>query len=531
LKDQFAKTLGWLKNLNEIQKTLIFTGFALSLLTLWGVRSLWQENDPYELLFQNLTPDDKNGILAHFSENQEQDYQLEGQSLYVKASKASSIRMRLAEKGLPADGSGLGWERFDQSSLLLTDFEQRIQKVRALQGELSRTINQLEPVIGSRVHLVIPDASPFIQDEQKTSASIYVKLRPDRVLNPSQITGIQHLVAQAVEGLDLKQVVIVNQNGEILTRDEDNSFDRLTAAQATYQDKVEKNLEEKIQTILSRVVGLGKVVSKVKAEIDFSQKETKFEDIDPDRSAVISSNRSKHSSKGSGLNPTGVPGTKSNVPGERDDLDTAPGLLQSHDETSELLNYEVSKSWTTKTDPVGVVQKLSVAVLVDGQMVDGVYTPRTEAEMTQITQLVENAIGFSENRGDQLTVQNAQFTLDPIEAGLIAASAQEKKEQMFQWLFMGLGIFLLGAGAIFLFRPYFRWLVHSPEQPIPSDFPSLKDENIWKSLDGTKNLMSLESNAQDFESLDEASKVIYISQKEPLRAAEALKKVIAGEDA
>lgn len=515
--------------LSEIQLILLFTGVGAVLLTFWGIASLWKEEDPYELAFRKLTPDDQTGILAYFSQHQIVDYKLEGDSLFLPSSRLPEMRMKLAEQGLPARGSGLGWERFQQSNLLMTDFEQRMQKILAIQGELSRTINQLEPVLGSRVHLVLPEASVFLQDERQPRASIYVKLRPQEKLSRSQISGIQHLVAQAVERLELNQVVIIDQTGNILTKNEDDSFEQLSSAQVAYQKNLEGDLEEKIQSILSRVVGVGKIISRVKADVDFSEKEMKSESVDPDRTAVVSSNRKKQSAQGSGLNPTGVPGAKSNVPGEREDLDTTPGLLQSQNENSEILNYEVSKSWSTRKEQVGGLQKLSVAVLVDGQMVDGAYQPRTEEEMQKIEQLVKNAIGFSSTRGDQLTVQNVQFTADPIEAGLLAAQKKAEKDALMKWIFWAIGLVLFSLGLLFLLRPYLKWLMQNPEKVVPARFPVEAEDHLWKRVEGGRNLMKIDSKMEDFDTLDHLSKVIFLSQKEPVRAATALKKVISGE--
>jgi flagellar M-ring protein FliF len=309
------------------------------------------------------------------------DFRVDGETLLFPEDKLNDYRMLLSQEGLPSNGVSVGWEKFDDRSFGMTDFDQRVSKLRAIQGELARSINKLEPVDSSRVHIVIPDAAIFQQDRKPATASIMLRLKFGQKLNQKQVQGILHLVAKAVEGLDTQNIAIVDEVGNMLTRpdEDDGGLDKVTTAQREYQNRVEREFETNIREILGRVVGHDKVVAKVQADVDFKKIETTVQDVDPERTVVLGSQKNEQSSQGSGLNPTGVPGAKSNLPGEREDL-AAGGSSNSNKQSMETLNFDVKRTVSRIVEPVGSLKKISAAVLVDGKMVDGTYVARTPDE-------------------------------------------------------------------------------------------------------------------------------------------------------
>ena len=399
----------FLNGLTRGRKIALMVGMGVVLLALL-IMGTYRPATKFDLAYSNLSQEDKNAMLAFLKKSNIHDFKIEGDSISFPEEKALDYKMQLAQEGLPNNGGvTTGWEKFDERAFGMTDFDQRINRLRAIQGEMSRTINRLEPVETSRVHIVMPDAAVFAEDKKATTASISLKLRSGKTLSSRQIQGILHLVARAVEGLDPKNIAIIDQDGNMLTKpdEEDGGLDKVTSTQREYQKRVEHELESKIREILGRVVGQGKVVAKVQADVEFKKVETTIQDVDPERVAVIASQRNEQSSSGSGLNPTGVPGAKSNLPGEREDL-AAGGSSNSNKQSSENLNYDVKKTFSKIIEPVGTLKKISTAVLVDGKMVDGKYTPRSPEEISMITKLVKNTIGHVDAR-DSITVENTQF--------------------------------------------------------------------------------------------------------------------------
>jgi flagellar M-ring protein FliF len=399
-----------------------------------------------------------------------------------------------------------------------------VNKLRAVQGEIARTINKLDPVASSRVHIVMPDTAIFKEDRKATTASIFLKLKQGKTLSPAQIQGVLHLTARAVEGLDTSNIAIVDQNGAMLTRadQDDGGIDRVTSAQREFGRRVEKEMETKISEILSRVVGHDKVVAKVQAEIEFKKVETTIQDVDPERSAVVSSQRNEQSSSGSGLNPTGVPGAKSNLPGEKEDTSSGSSGMQNK-QSNETLNFEVKKTLSKIVEPVGTIKKTSTAVLVDGKMVDGKYAQRSPEELSMINKLVKNAIGYQEGR-DSITVENAQFELDEFALAEQASLTQRKTSLIQTGIIATVSI----AAMIFLYfallKPYFKWLTFDPEKRSAEEF-AVMDYELERTGSSAKRVQIQEE--VPFEKLSSKDQIMYLAKNDPKKTAEALKQLLS----
>lgn len=366
----------------------------------------------YQLLFGNLASADAAAVVTRLKE-QKIAYRLEdgGTAIYIPANQVYETRLELAGSGLP-QGAGVGFEIFDKQSFGMTDFAQKINYQRALQGELGRTIASLAPVEGARVHLALAEKRLFREQQEKTTASVIVKLVPGRKLNDGQIQGIVNLVAGSVEGLQAGQVSVIDANGRVLSKAPQAELDSpLSPGLQQYQQNLEKRLEVRAQSLLDRALGVGNSLVQITASLDFSQREHLEEAYDPNGSAVRSeqatTEKSGSSTKG------GVPGTESNL----NEFSGTNGF-NSSTRNEETTNYEVSKTVSKIIEPVGSIKNLSVAVLVADRMIpaaDGgevTYQPRPAEELNSIEQMVRSALGISVERGDQLVVISRPFEND-----------------------------------------------------------------------------------------------------------------------
>ena len=376
----------------------------------------WTQKADFQLLYSNLSEEDAGAIAQKLNELKI-PYTTTGGGIMVPADKVYDVRLQLASQGLP-QGGGVGFELFDKTSFTMTDFVQKLNYRRALQGELSRTIRALAEVEQCRVHLAVPEKSLFMQKEDKPKASVFLKLRSGRRLSPSQIQGIVHLVSSSVEGLDPKDVSLVNNTGEMLTAVVDENLEASTA-QIEYQRNFEKDLETRIVTMLEPVVGIGKVKSRVAASLDFTKVEKTEERYDPDSQVARSEQR--NAEKSTNGTSGGVPGVTSNLPGKQQAAPPQTSSSSLSEKKNETINYEINKTISHTTGAPGGVKRLSVVVLVDGTYTaqqgktEKKYTPRAEEEVRQFEEMAKKAVGFTAERGDEVKVVNMPFEVVPQE--------------------------------------------------------------------------------------------------------------------
>jgi flagellar M-ring protein FliF len=409
-----------LNNLTEqvkimpLQKKIALLGVAALIIAAIFMLTTWIQKVDYQLLFANLSQEDGGAIIQKLNELRV-PYRTEGGGIMVPADRVYELRLQLASQGLP-QGGGVGFELFDKTSFTMTDFVQKLNYRRALQGELSRTIRSLAEIDQCRVHLAVPEKSLFMQKESKPKASVLVKLKSGRRLTQAQVQGIVHLVSSSVEGLDSNDVAVVNNSGEMLTSGVDESM-AMTSGQLDYQRNVEKDLETRVMGMLEPVVGKGKIRAKISAAVDFTKIEKTEEKYDPDSQVVRSEQRNMEKSSSGG--PAGVPGVASNLP---DKTAVAPKTSQSLSEKkNDTINYEINKVVSRVISPTGEVKRISAVVLVDGtyQAQSGSkemkYVPRTEEAIQQFEDMVKKAVGFAANRGDEVKVVNMPFETSPQE--------------------------------------------------------------------------------------------------------------------
>lgn len=438
----------------------------------------WSETGDLHPLYSNLAPEDAAEIVAKLKESQI-PYQLtmDGTGIRIPYEKIYEMRLELASQGLPR-GTGIGFEVFDDTKLGMTEFVQNVNYQRALQGELSRSINTLLEVESSRVHIVMPARSLFIEEEEPATASVILKLRRGKFLSKEQIQGIVHLISSSVARLDPEDVTIVDNSGKMLAGfKEKSTVSQVTSNQLAFQEKKERLLESRVKTMLESVLGQDKAIVRVSCLLNFTQQEQTEELYLPDKSAIRSEQGSSSTSNQPGGNPAGVPGLKTNVvpatPGAG-----AAGAARNNQQQQYTKNYEVGKLINRQVMPIGSIQRLSVAVVVDGtyrqpeadaESDQPQYVPRTQEEMTKLENIVKSAVDYDPTRGDKLEVVNIPFEVE-IPDDMMAPSApggwmEMVKEHQGLIKYSAAALFFLLAFTIII-KPLARWLTSTPIEEI-----------------------------------------------------------------
>jgi len=420
------------------QRLILLALAAAGVLAL-GFLFFVQGHSDYGVLFTNLTQDDAGAIVTKLKEKKT-PYRIEngGTAILVPKSDMYELRLLLASEGLPK-GGGVGFEIFDRQNLGVTDFVQRLNYQRALQGELARTIAGMPAILEARVHVVTPKESLFLEDQKKPTASVAVKLRPGRTLSPAQVDGIVNLVASAVPGLNPGQITVVDLNGRILSRPQDQQSPMgLTAGQMGLQRQVEENYERKVQELFDKMLGPRKSFVQVSAELDYQKIDLREETFTPNRELVRSEQKT-HEVSNRGL-PGGNPDARFDLsrgtiapppPGKGPPPLTAPtpGKTISgggSERSSEVRNYEINRVVRQVVDTPGKVKRLSLAVVVDGiyQGKKHTFSARSPEDMRQYANLTKKAVGFNTARGDQLEISCAPLAVQA-EEGIAAFKSED----------------------------------------------------------------------------------------------------------
>lgn len=394
---------------------------------------LWVNQPDYQVLYSGLSQQDASAVVTKLKELKV-PYQLDagGQTIRVPSESVYDTRLSLAGAGLPR-GQGVGFEVFNEVKMGTTEFVQKINYQRALQGELARTISSFGAVDAARVHIVMPRDSLFVEEEKKPSAGVVLRLAAGRALSQSQIQGIVHLVASSVPDLDENHISVVDTRGNLLFRKAKDTEDfpsALTASQLEYQRNVESRLRQKVESMLEEVLGAGKSSVRVSADIDFTRTSSVQQIFDPDRVAVRSETRSSDTSRNAGAAPGGSPDQRFALAARNATPNKTGGEGSSTERENETTNFEISTTRTQTMRPVGGLKRLSVAVVVDGtykQPPEGAegeaakptYVARGADEMRQITALVRRAVGIDDKRGDVVTVENMPRHIVASEAGMV----------------------------------------------------------------------------------------------------------------
>ncbi|GAA9998553.1 flagellar basal-body MS-ring/collar protein FliF [Helicobacter pylori] len=436
LKVLLQRIVDFFIKLNKKQKiALIAAGVLITALLVFLLLYPFKEKDyaqgGYGVLFERLDSSDNALILQHLQQNQIPYKILKDDTILIPKDKVYEERITLASQGIPKT-SKVGFEIFDTKDFGATDFDQNIKLIRAIEGELSRTIESLNPILKANVHIAIPKDSVFVAKEVPPSASVMLKLKPDMKLSSTQILGIKNLIAAAVPKLTTENVKIVNENGESIGEGDilENSKE-LALEQLRYKQNFENILENKIVNILAPIVGgKNKVVARVNAEFDFSQKKSTKETFDPNNVVRSEQNLEEKKEGAPKKQVGGVPGVVSNigpVQGLKDNKEP-----EKYEKSQNTTNYEVGKTISEIKGEFGTLVRLNAAVVVDGKykiaLKDGAnaleYEPLSDESLKKINALVKQAIGYNQNRGDDVAVSNFEF--NPTAPMLDNATLSEK---------------------------------------------------------------------------------------------------------
>lgn len=400
-------------------KLMAMLGTAVVLIGFFIFIALRISSPTLSPLYTNMSVEDGGAIVSEL-ESLGIDYEIrgDGTQIMVPSNEVARLRMRMAEQGLPSGGSLVGNEVFDNSEALGTSsFVLNVNKMRALEGELGRTISAFQKVDDARVHLVLPKRELFSRDRQTPTASVALKLRAS-ALSKEEIAAIRHLVSTAVPGLDVQRITIVDQRGRLLAKGGQSEGDAYVMAEESeaFRINFENRMQDRLQTLIEQSVGLGKVRVTVNADIDFDRIVTNAEEYDPEgqvqRSVqAIEENETTNEKE---LNDTVTVGN--NLPDAQGGQEGTSAQTQLT-RTEETTNFEISKKIINHVKESGTVKRLSVAVLVDGvyntvgegDEATKEYAPRGEAELQNIQSLVQAAIGYDARRGDEINVINMPF--------------------------------------------------------------------------------------------------------------------------
>jgi flagellar M-ring protein FliF len=360
---------------------------------------------PKSILFSGLESREASAVTAKL-DALSVPYEIKGDAgtILVPADQVTKLRMELAQDNLPA--AGVGYEIFDKSDAFgATAFVQNINRLRALEGELSRSIGTIEGIQSARVHLVVPERQIFSREEQSPSASVVLKTRGR--LEQGQVLAIQHLVAAAVAALNPDRVAIIDDRGTLLAGGDDKTApDAMAASQEGHTNAFEERVRQRVESIVDSVVGPGHARVQVTADMNYNHMSETSETFDPDSKVIRSTQTVEQNASDSNPNSSGAVSVASALPNAQSG--SGDQTKSSSGRTEETTNYEISKTTKTSTIDGGVVKHLSVAVVVDAAK-DGDYKPRTPKEMSQIEGLVKSAMGYDAARGDQVQVTGMAF--------------------------------------------------------------------------------------------------------------------------
>jgi len=502
-EELFKQIIALTQKLNKKQKIIIISSIVLvvailSFLIVFNTSSKKPE-DGYAILFENLSSKDA-ALIVQYLEKKQIPYIIpEDGVIEVPKDKVQKLRLDVAAQGLPKT-SKVGFEIFDKSSFGITDFEQKIKYLRALEGELAKTIESLNAVESAKVNIALPKESVFVEKEVLPTASVVIKLKPNMILTPKQIKGIKYLVASAVPKLKPENVKIVDQYGNLLGEDDELiRNNELLKAELEYRKRMEKALEEKIISILAPIIGgKDKVVAKVNLDVDFSQVKSTSTIYSPDN--VVRSEQTLEESK-EGYKPKevgGVPGAVSNI-GPVQGIKSNE-IKEKYTKSQTTTNYEISTTIKDIKEPLAKIKRITAAVVVDGRYKKEkdkvVFIPLEKIELVNIENLVKNAIGFNEKRGDSVSVSSFQFNTNITKESKEGIAKVMQTMEMYLGPFAGIIKYIFLAIVLFIFykkviEPFTQKMLEikpSEEEEFKKPEVVVDEEEIESTYDKIKEL-------------------------------------------
>ena len=510
--------------------------------------TLWSSQGDYRPLFSGLSDKDGGAVIGQLAALQVPYKHEAGGTILVPASQVYELRMKLAAAGLPKGGNGnaVGFELMDKSSIGQTQFNERLNFQRALEGELTRTITAMSDVADARVHLAIPQQNGFFREQQKPSASVMLTLRGGRTLDRAQIAGIVHLVSSSVPELHPKAVSVLDQTGALISQTGADPATGLDSQQLHYKQQVEAGFNKRIHDLLEPVVGRDNLRATVTADVDFSQTEATAEEYRPNQGpnaqAAVRSSQTNESSNANAGQPTGVPGATTNQPpvpatapvnGASAPLQAAQGGAgNGNSRREQVTNYEVDKTVRVTRGAVGNVKRLNAAIVVNHRSVTDAKGKTTQQpvpaeEVTRLTDLVKEAMGFNAERGDSVKVISAPFVVDKTEPADVPLWKQPWLLDIARSAIVPMAFVAIALIAVFgMIRPAIK---AAAPAPLPDDKAETVDEVVddTELLPGSPGMPRLEAPLHN-EKLDRARS---LARDNPVAVANIVRDWMAGQTA
>jgi len=472
-----------IKDIPGLRQFAVLIGIAVAVAIGVGIWS-WSQQPGYVPVYAGLSDKDT-AELADALQAAKIPMKLEGGMVTVPQDKVYDARLKLASQGLPRSTSSPGFELMQQDQGFGTSqFIENARYQHALETELSRTIGNLQPVRGARIHLAIPKPSAFARKSEAPSASVFVELYAGRKLEQDQVASIVHLVAASVPGLQPSAVTVIDQFGHLLTNNDANSALARSAEQFDYTRRVEADYQRRIEQLLTPMVGPGRINAQVAADMDYAETEEAREQYAADPAKLRSEQTSEDVQRGATKGPTGIPGATSNQPAPQTanpplnqlagagSVDGSGSDIRSESRQA-TRSYELDRTVSHTRQAVGRLKRLSIAVLVDhvphiegeGKEQKTVMRALTPDELAKVEALVKEAVGFNAERGDSVSVQNAPFV--PAEMPQVEPLPVWKQPQAQSWARQAAGVLVVLALIFFILRPALRQLL-SPAVPPPA---------------------------------------------------------------
>lgn len=511
--------------------------------------TVWATKTRFKTFYTDLNREDSKRI-AILLEESKIPYQTDndGKTISIPEDMVEIWRLKLATKGVTPSGS-FGYEVFDKNTFGQTSLVQRVNRQRALEGELVRTIKYINGVKRARVHLSIPETSPFVIEKKPPAASVVIELEDGVSLTSEEIKGIGHLVSSSVDSMRPEHVVILDHRGKKLSENIGDPMTAYTANRIALEAKEGRRLEAKIEELLSKAVGAGKVTAKVAVNLDFTEKVATETQFDGENAAVLSEVSNTQNNKGVRPSPQGIPGARSNLPGEQ----PQPGIPETRNDVNKALttkNYNIPSKVVKSKSPTAGIKMITASVMIDGKQVpkldkDGnaikneegrtvmEYAPWTEEEISSFKELIGPSIGINERRGDQIVIKNVKFVkedLAEIESIIRQRENRELLRNLVKYLSIGITISLF---FFLVVRPFIQWItdntVETVEDFLPKTLEELEKVQANQKLPGLEDAlpqMEEKLNPEKIEGNMLREKIISLVENNPAKAAQVVQDMI-----
>lgn len=533
----------------DATKKMAFVAVSFLIIAAMASMVIWASKTRYDVLYTDLNKDDAHKI-ALILEEKKIPYQTsdEGKTISIPQDLVGVWRLEIAKLGTNFSGT-VGYEVFDKQSFGTTSFVQKVNKQRALEGELVKSIMYIQGVKRSRVHITIPEQSPFVSEKKPPSASVVLELNPGVVLTSAEIKGVASLVSSSVEGMRADDVVILDARGKKLSENIGDSMTANTANQLALSQQINQKYEAQIEEILGKVVGDGKVVAKVTVEMDFTEAISTETSYDNENAAVLSEVRNAQSVEGSRPTTNGIAGARSNLPGEEGQVET-PAIKNNVNKELTTRNFNVPTKVTQSKRPTATVKAVSAAVMIDGKRVplldeNGApqfdkagkpvmqYEKWSQADLENFSQIVSSTIGISAKRGDKLVIKNMEFAREDMTLADAMIKEQANRElikNIVKYLAVGLTISLF---FFLVVRPFIQWItdntIETVEDFLPRTLEELEKVQENQKLPGLEDaLPQIEEklNPEKVEGNMLREKIIALVEANPVKAAQIVHEMI-----